>query len=236
VVTDTRAGDIGSFYALLDRLGDLIGGPRRLRDCTASSGWPAGGVYYFFEDGERRDDGSMRVVRVGTHALTAASRTTLWTRLAQHRGTVAGAKPGGGNHRGSIFRHHVGSALLASGEWDPAIKASWTRPHPTRAAREAEHPLERAVSEHIGAMPLLWLPVLDREGRGMVERLSIALLSVRTGGRDMPSAGWLGRFAEAEKIRSSGLWNVNHVDDRYDPGDIDELARLIDAVPSGDRP
>lgn len=233
MVTSSRTPDTGRFYELLALLDDLVGGPRRLVDCTAASGWPAAGVYFFFEDGERRWDGSPRVVRVGTHALTATSRTSLWSRLAQHRGTLGGTTPGGGNHRGSIFRLHVGTALLATGDWDPAIKASWTDPHPSRAARQAERPVERAVSAHIGAMPLLWLPVPDSRHRGLIERHSIALLSARTGGPDVASAGWLGRFADAEKVRSSGLWNVYHVDDVYDPGFLDELARLIDAVPPG---
>ncbi len=57
----------------------------------------------------RSDHGSgLRVVRVGTHAVTTTSRTTLWNRLSQHRGV---AKTGGGNHRGSIFRLIVGTAL-----------------------------------------------------------------------------------------------------------------------------
>ena len=69
-----------------------------------------------------------------------------------------------------------------------------------------------------------------------MERHSIALLSARTGGVDVPLPDGSARFAAAEKIRSSGLWNVNHVDDSYDPGFLDELARLIDAVPPGDGP
>ena len=73
--------------------------------------WPARGVYFFFEDGEARSTSGTgpRVVRIGTHALTAKSSTTLWNRLAQHRGVVG---TGGGNHRGSIFRLLVGEALL----------------------------------------------------------------------------------------------------------------------------
>jgi hypothetical protein len=67
-------------------------------------------VYFFFEDGEVRADGGLRLVRVGTHALTATSKATLWGRLRQNRGQVGGRSPGGGNHRGSVFRRHVGAA------------------------------------------------------------------------------------------------------------------------------
>jgi hypothetical protein len=50
------------------------------------------------------------VVRVGTHALKAGGSTTLWGRLSTHRGQL---RSGGGNHRGSIFRLIVGTALIA---------------------------------------------------------------------------------------------------------------------------
>ena len=86
------------------QLAQGLPGPRRLRDCHGSDGWPQRGVYFFFEPGEVRADGSDRVVRVGTHALTATSQATLWGRLRQHRGRLAGLHPGGGNHRASVFR------------------------------------------------------------------------------------------------------------------------------------
>ena len=66
-----------------------------------------------------------RVVRVGTHGLRP-SHSTLWGRLSQHKGSVGGGMPGGGNHRGSVFRLHVGSALLQTSDWSEAIRASWS--------------------------------------------------------------------------------------------------------------
>jgi hypothetical protein len=96
--TAGRAGP-EEFYQLL---AGLASSARRLRDCRAGDCPPAG-VYFFFEDGEVRSDGTSRVVRVGTHALTAASSATLWDRLRQHRGHLAGRDPGSGNHRASVF-------------------------------------------------------------------------------------------------------------------------------------
>lgn len=67
--------DLDRFYALLDRLRDRQGGYRHLRDCTARTGRPARGVYFFFEPGEYRAGGEqLRVVRVGTHAVSRPSR------------------------------------------------------------------------------------------------------------------------------------------------------------------
>jgi hypothetical protein len=220
------------FYQLLDDLAGRAHGPRRLRDCTGRDGWPPHGVYFFFEDGEVRANGLPRVTRVGTHALTASSRTMLWTRLSQHRGRLSGANPGGGNHRGSIFRRHVGAALIQRGDWPNGLLAAWLddNRHPEWAEMEAS--VEREVSGYIGAMPFLWLAVPDaaggRAGRGLVERNSIALLSARTGGVDRPASGWLGHQAVSEKVRESGLWNVNHVDERYDPAFLVTVSTLVE--------
>jgi hypothetical protein len=51
-----------------------------------------------------------------------------------------------------------------------------------------------------------------------------ALLSARAGAVDRPSPDWLGLWAQNERVRTSGLWNVNHVDDVYDPRFLDVLA------------
>ena len=174
--------DVDDFYALIDQMRRRCGGERRLADCDARTGWPARGVYFFFEPGETRATGEPRIVRIGTHALRGGSSTTLWGRLSQHRGNVGGSNPGGGNHRGSIFRLHVGQCLLAR-DGDPhGIAKTWgTKPSASKQVRELEGAYETRVSEYIGRMPMLWLPVLDDAGptsqRAIIEHQSIALLS-----------------------------------------------------------
>lgn len=214
-----RRAALDHFYALLAKLEQRCGGKRRLAECHGRMGWPRRGVYFFFEDGELREDGvSPRVVRVGTHALRP-SKSTLWGRFSQHKGSTGGLTPGGGNHRGSIFRLHVGTAMLASGEWPESIRRSWAFGSTAGAVvRRAEYPLERAVSDCIGAMTLLWLEVDDPAGpasdRRVIEAGAIALLSnLDRAPIDAPSAGWLGRCASHRLVRESGLWNVNHVRD-----------------------
>jgi hypothetical protein len=236
-VTPSRDGrrrqHLDRFYHLLDVLSEKLGGPRRLRDCSGRDGWPERGVYFFFEEGETREDGqSPRVVRVGTHALSRSSRSTLWKRLARHRGTVSGSQAGGGNHRGSIFRHHVGTALLARDGYPEEVRRAWASARADRRIKDIEYRLERAVSEHIRRMPFLWLAVLDAPGRdsrrGYLEANAIGLLS--NCGRqpiDPPSADWLGRWAESPSVGESGLWNVNQVDQGYDPAFLDLLERYI---------
>lgn len=226
----SRLGDLETFYRLLDVLKASEGGYRYLNTANGRMSWPARGVYFFFEEGENRSDSGSggRVVRVGTHALTEGSRTTLWNRLSQHKGV---ARTGGGNHRGSIFRLLVGTALMAH---DSSSKVpSWGKGSSAgRDTREAEEKLEKAVSETIGAMPFLWLNVDDAPGkeskRSIIERNAIALLSnYCKQPLDPPSKGWLGYHCDREKVRLSGLWNQNHVDDSYDPGFLQVLEEML---------
>jgi hypothetical protein len=216
------------FYLALGELAAICHGPRCLRDCHGTDGWPRHGVYFFHEPGEVRTNGDDRVVRVGTHALTAISQTTLWGRLRQHRGHLAGHRAGGGNHRASVFRRHVGAALIRRENLPRELLDSWLDrkgPQPGWAAQE--HQIEQAVSLHIGAMPFLWLAVPGRADRDRVERNSIALTSRLAHGSDRPSADWLGRDAGRIEIRTSGLWNVDHVRHRHDPQFLDLFEQLI---------
>lgn len=213
--------DADEFYRVLDRLG----GPHCLKDLA---GCPPQGVYFFYEDGEIRLDGSRRVVRVVTHALTATSKASLRSRLMQHRGQQTGRNPGGGNHRASVFRRHVGAALIRREDLPDELLRCWLNRHrPPRESELAsqEAGIEREVSRHIGDMPVLWLNVSDRTDRGCLESNSIALLA---NGPDLPSPGWLGRYAERVEIRESGPWNVQHVTDDYDCGLLRRLAQLVD--------
>ena len=220
------------FYQLLTQLERKLGSTHQLSECSGRMSWPQRGVYFFRETGEVRTDtgDGPRIVRVGTHGLKAGARTTLWDRLKKHKGTD---NPVGGYHRISVFRKDVGAALIAKcgydypnwGQGDSAPK--WVT--------ESERPLEREVSEIIGAMPFLWLTVCDDPGpdswRGYIERNAIALLS--NYGResiDPPSSGWLGHYSDRERGRQSGLWNSNHADAPYDPAFLENLQRFIELM------
>ena len=227
-----RRAHLERLYALFADLERRVGGRRRLRDANKALGWPERGVYFVFEQGELREDSKAhRVVRVGTHALKPGAKSTVWGRLRQHRGTSRGGKLSG-NHRKSVFRLHVGGALLERGE--VVGPSSWGVRKADRSVRGDEKPVEAAVSEAIGAMEVLCLKVAESPSlRAWVESNCIALLSNR--GRlpiDPPSSDWLGHHARAKAIRTSGLWNANHVDEPYDPGFLEELERLVYALPS----
>ena len=240
-----RLSDTQRFYELMDRLEGRVCGTRLLAECTGGMDWPRRGLYFFLEPGETRSrsDAGLRVVRVGTHALKAGSKSTLWGRLSQHRGT---ARAGGGNHRGSIFRLLVGIALVRRS--GIPLPPSWgLGGNPGTAARRlgmeraevrrSEAELEASVSCYIGAMPFLFLGVKDEPGpaseRGFIERNAIALLSAyREASPDPASTGWLGRSSDRERVRLSGLWNNNHVDEAYDPSLLDLIEMRIDQATS----
>jgi hypothetical protein len=219
-------------YELLRQLEVGLGGKRRLQSCTGAMAWPQRGVYFFFEPGEFRaaQPSVERVVRVGTHAVGEGSTSTLWSRLHTHRGSVVG----GGYHRGSIFRLHVGAALLQRDDARAQVP-TWGRGSTAPAeARAAEVDLERRVSAYIGAMSVLWLAVEDAPGprsdRAYIERNVIALLS-RTGRQvDPPSQQWLGNYSPHEPIRQSGLWNIQWVEEVLDPRVLEVFERYIEVT------
>lgn len=41
---------------------------------------------------------------------------------------------------------------------------------------------------------------------------------------DPPSTAWLGSYSGRERVRTSGLWNNDHVEKQYDPAFLDVLA------------
>lgn len=234
-----RAADIRRLYDILDELRERLGGFRQLKDCDGRMGWPRRGLYFFFEEGELRSSSGSgpRVVRVGTHAVSGpSSKSTLWNRLSQHRGSRTGT----GSHRGSIFRLLIGEALSAR---DRLLCPSWGIGSSAGAAatrlgctsdqiREQERGLELATSAVLGRMPFLWVEADDPPGRGsmrdVIERNTVALLSnYGKAPIDPPSPEWLAHYSSREAVRNSGLWNNDYVELDYQAAALDVLARCV---------
>jgi hypothetical protein len=197
-------------------------------------GWPRHGVYFFLDPTEPRTTSGAgpRIVRVGTHALTPTSRTSLWNRLSAHRGT---ASHGAGNHRGSIFHLLIGECLLRR---DDNLLPTWGNSSTASAAALSHHlerelllngerPLETSVSQLIGALSVVCVPVDDRSVRASVERNAIALLSnFERALVDPPSPTWLGQHSTRQRVRDSGRWNNDHVEASYEPAFLDVLREI----------
>jgi hypothetical protein len=235
-----RQDDLDRFYGLLADLERRVGGPRKLKNCTGYMDWPDRGVYFFLEPGETRASTEQsRVTRVGTHAVSAGSSTSLWDRLKQHYGTGSGSSdhPHGGAHRGSVYRKRVGEAIIQKHDLHddyPDWDKRWSGIDRERSTvRDEEYILERRVSTYIREQPFLWVALDDEPSadsdRARLERNAIALLSnVGADSVDPREAGWLGRHSQSRAIRESGLWNVNHVDERYDSGFLDLLEAAVE--------
>lgn len=236
-MSSDRVAALEAFYESLACLRERLGGYRRLGSCAATSGFPRRGVYFFLDLEEPRSPGGgLRVVRVGTHAVSAGSQTTLWSRLAQHRGYLSGDFDGGGNHRGSIFRLHVGRALIRRDSLAGPGSTTWgVGQSASPATRREEHPIEVAVSGYIRALPFLWVEVDDapsvRSVRRYVERQAIALLSATPEGMTARPS-WLGHFSDRPAIRQSGLWNVKHVEQAWEEQFLGVFAELVRKTPS----
>ena len=225
----SRLTDTIRFYDILKRLEKRVGGAAQvLANCNGRMNWPTRGVYFFYEYGETRSGSgnSLRVVRIGTNAVSTESKAKLWTRLAQHRGPASRV---GGKENGSVFRELVGEALAKRHNLPTWSSSRWSW---SRKGRSNER-LGRLVSRHICAMPFLWLNVDDCPGpeslRAFIERNTIALLSnYYKPPIDPVSPNWLGSSSPSPKVRESGLWNQEHVNGDYDPSFLDEMEKWID--------
>lgn len=220
------AVDLEEFYYQLERAISAIGGVKELAELTGIKDLPKAGVYFFFEPGEVRLSGKPRVVRVGTHAVSAGSKATLRSRLRTHLGTAAGL----GSHRSSVFRRHVGVAIAKNR--GVAAPSTWGRGQTAVAETlDAERWLEQAVSEFLAATTVAWVDIADESGpasdRAFIERNSIALL-VRGVELNVPGNAWLGRLSDRAAIARSGIWNVDHTEAIYDPRFIGVFTEYAD--------
>ncbi|MFC4550822.1 MULTISPECIES: hypothetical protein [Halorussus] len=230
----TRGQDIDRLYRLLEKLEQTVGGKQKLEDCTGYMDWPDRGVYIFFaSDGYRASGDQLRVTRIGTHAVSEGSSTSLWDRLRTHRGAMRGTYEGGGNHRGSVFRKRVGEAFVERDSLHDEYPHWGEGSSAKRERRLGELEMERRVSDYLRNLPFLWLNVDDEPSadsqRAYIEQNTIALLSnYQRDAVDARADDWLGKHSRSQKIRDSGLWNVNHVDEEYEPDFLDALHEAIE--------
>jgi len=197
---------------------------------------PTQGVYFFFDPTEpsRFATRLPRLVRVGTHGVSRGSKATLRDRLRAHLGTSDGF----GNHRSSVFRLHVGEALIRKDALRDQFP-NWGKGQSVeRSVGELERDLERKVSDYISKLQIGYVDVPDRaaknSARSKIERLVIALFTERLVPLDPPSQNWLGLYSAYDEITRTGLWNVRDVGTRTDFEIVDLIsARLERRADSG---
>jgi hypothetical protein len=220
-----RYRDLKRFYELISIARDR--GKTFLLGDLKKQALPKRGVYVFLDTNEPNFNGaSGRIVRIGTHAVSNGSKSTLRSRLRNHFGLGDGS----GNHRGSIFRLHVGRALLErEGGFDRLRSWGSGQDAPTDIrATERDH--EMRVSNYLRTLEVFILDIDDVPSkhslRAAVERQLIALCSEAQQPIDRASENWLGRHSPMTGITQSGLWNLRDVGREYEPestGSVDEI-------------
>lgn len=133
----------------------------------------------------------------------------------------------GPSHRGRL-PHHVRARRpnreRASGasSWGASLRAS---PRGVCLGRSGQVRRARVREE------LAFGPAGTSSPRSIIESNAVALLSNRHKPPiDPPSPNWLGLYAQRAEIRESGLWNVNYVDQPYDPAFIELLDSFVAAM------
>jgi hypothetical protein len=162
---------------------------------------PRDGVYLFFEDGETvmsRCGQFERITRVGTHRKDGRFRM----RIRQHFGQVRSEL---GNKNGSVFRKHVGGALLRRADNNHPLLPNWD--HGQRPGDKGHEINVSRWMRHRLSFACIYVP--GHQERLDLESGLIALLAQHPIGE--PTENWLGRFAGNPVIRCSGLWNTQRV-------------------------
>ena len=182
---------------------------------------PKNGIYVLFEKGELSHN-TNRIVRIGTHTGVNQLRS----RLKQHFIKE--------NKDRSVFRKNIGRALLNRNK-DPFLK-QWELDLTPRKSKE-EHSgkidfekqgfIEKKVSDYIrNNFSFIVFEVDDKEKRLDLESKIISTISLCD--ECKPSVNWLGLSSPKEKIRQSGLWQVNELYKMpLSSKDMDELKQLL---------
>lgn len=165
---------------------------------------PRNGIYIIFENGEKFGDLD-RIVRVGTHTGDKQLRS----RLNQHFVKE--------NKNRSIFRKNIGRCILNKDK-SPYLP-SWEFDITSRAEKEKniklldldyEKKIEKRISEYIQSnLSFCIFQVDTKEQRLFWESKIVSTLAKSN--ELKPSKNWLGNHSTKDKIKASGLWQVNEL-------------------------
>jgi hypothetical protein len=186
--------------------------------------WPTRGVYFFLDNNEKSiiSDFPMAVY-VGTHAIRTPYETHLEKRLSMHWGNQG---DGGGNHRSSILRGHIGASFIEKNN----LKLEYPEWGFEKNNGASELSLEIEVSKYIRKMGILVLDIEDWQGRKSIEANAIAFLSSATVKNENPiSKGWLGNHCVyRNKKLNYQLWNRYHCGSIIEQIFFDKFDKFVD--------
>ncbi len=150
---------------------------------------PLNGIYLFYEKGEKIN-GKPRIVRVGINTEDGNFKKRIHSHYK-------------GSHKNSVFRKHVGYAILGQEGVNDKIRNEWY--NEKGKFKDMEHNVDRYFN---GSFTYKTIEIAQKNLRSQIEQQWIQLLSFHP--KNKPSKTWLGKYGK-EPISSSGLWNINHV-------------------------
>jgi hypothetical protein len=150
-------------------------------------------------------------------------------RLGEHYRSHDGAK------NGSVFRRYIGGALLR--RLDSTSPCLAPGPGEGHWERQDEHACSRCSTTESAISDVLdktfgfrCVQIVDQNERNRLEARIIATVAACT--LCQPSGTWLGSHAYPPLVRSSGLWNRQHVGGPVATrSDLDRLATLVRSSP-----
>lgn len=182
---------------------------------------PKNGIYIIFEIGEKYKNLD-RIVRVGTHT----GNNQLRSRLNQHFIKE--------NKNRSIFRKNIGRCFLNK-EMNPYLNL-WELDITSRAEKEKnlklldlnfEKGMEKIISNYVQTnLSFCVFQVDTKDDRLFWESRIVSTLAKAT---DIKSSeNWLGNQSTKDKIRVSGLWQVNELyNDSLTVLEFDQLKKIV---------
>jgi hypothetical protein len=199
---------------------------------------PENAIYFFYEEGEKWGHGSdmQRIVRIGTH-----KDGNFKTRISEHF-LLNESKMDFDLYRPSpkdrsIFRKNLGRVLLNQENddylsvWNIDFTLKKNREqhgHLRNIAKEKQLELEitRVLRENFAFRFIMIDDEFERMGTQGLESSLIGTVARCENCR--ASATWLGNRSPIAKIRSSGLWQIQHLNaDRISAQDMEVLLHAI---------
>ena len=197
--SELRFERIARFYDCLDQFEEKVGGLYSFSEDL--NRLPGKGVEFYFEEGEfRTKSNKLRVVRIG------ASKKIINRLSNRHMGN---------NAEKSIFRKHIGRALLNEQEGLQDLNYENISNFNIDSLID-----ENEVSKYLRFnIRFLILRVNDKSTRKFIKNTAISLLSNYSTPNQVnpPTDEWLGNDSIDTdgypylEIRNSGLWNKKHV-------------------------
>jgi hypothetical protein len=203
------------------KLHELFNSMQRFNFPFNDNDLPLNGVYILFEKGEI-GHGKNRIVRIGTHT----GENQLKSRIKQHFIDE--------NKDRSIFRKNIGRALLNK-RYDLFLE-DWEKDLTTKEARDKfqekidlgkQKLVEGEVTNHLqNNLSFIVFPIENKDERLKIESKIISEISLcKACG---PSENWIGNHSPKDKIKRSGLWQVNELyKEPFTKKELEEFEKIL---------